>query len=149
LAGLPLAQDFVFAWPRLPWGVWGGRIANLHRLPGEQSVYEIERDPKTHVVRADYALVSFLPGIKPDRRIAILGGLTTFGTQAAAEFATSPSEIAELARRMATEGGGSGVKVPPFFQAVLRVEIMKGDILSVKCVAAHAIHPAQDPSPKC
>ncbi|HMD99995.1 MAG TPA: hypothetical protein VKM93_22030 [Terriglobia bacterium] len=148
LAGLTLSQDFVFAWPRLPEGVWGGQISNLHPLPGEQPIYEVERDPGTHVVRADYALVSFLPGVASNRRIAILGGLTTFGTQAAAEFATSPSEIAELAGRLETGPGASGVKAHPFFQAVLRAEIMKGDILSVKCVAVHAIHPAPNSPPK-
>lgn len=148
LAGLPLAQDFAFAWPRLPQGVWGGQISNLHPLPGERPIYEVERDPGTHVVRADYALVSFLPGMAPNRRIAILGGLTTFGTQAAAEFATSPSEIADLAGRLGTGPSAAGAKAPRFFQAVLRVEIMKGDILSLKCVAAHAIRPAPSSPPK-
>jgi len=139
LAGLPLAQDLVFAWPALPRGVWDGQITNLHPLPGEKPTYAVERDPKTQIVRADYALVSFLPGIAPDRKIAILGGLTTFGTEAAAKFLTSPSEVRGLTGQLPPTPQASGVKAAPFFQAVLRVEIMKGDILSVKCVAAHPI----------
>jgi hypothetical protein len=148
LAGLPLTQDFVFLWPLQPAGVWRQRISNLHPQPGESSSYAVERDPKTYAVRADYALVSVLPGMVPNRRIAILGGLTTLGTQAAADFATSPSQIAELAARL---GGGPDTlhkKVPAFFQAVIRAEIMRGDILSIKYIAGHVIQPAQHSPPK-
>jgi len=148
LEELHLPQDFVFAWPPKLIGVWSGQILNLHPKPGESSSYMVERDPKTHVLRTDYALVSFLPGIAPDRRIAILGGLTTLGTQAAAEFATSPTDIAELAARLDPSPGPSPKKIPPFFQAVLKVEIMKGDVLSVKYVTGHVLHPAPRVPPK-
>jgi hypothetical protein len=129
-------------------GVWRQRISNLHPQPGESSSYVIERDPKTYAVRADYALVSFLPGMMPNRKIVILGGLTTLGTEAAADFATSPSQIAQLAARL---GSGSDIlhkKVPPFFQVVIRAELMKGDILSIKYVAGHVIQAAQHSPPK-
>lgn len=145
---LPLTQDFVFAWPPKLIGVWSGQILNLHPKPGESTSYQVERDPKSHVLRTDYALVSFLPGITPNRKIVVLGGLTTLGTQAAADFATSPSEIAELAARLDTGPGSSLKRIPSFFQAVLRVEIMKGDVLSVKYVTGHVIHPAPRLSPK-
>jgi hypothetical protein len=143
LAGLPLTQDFVFVWPPRPGGAWKQRIANLHPQPGESSSYEVERDPATSVLRGDYGLVSFLPGISPNRRIVILGGLTTLGTQAAAEFATSPSQIAELVARNGSGSDPLHKKVPPFFQAVIRAEIMKGDILNVKYVTGHVIPPPQ------
>jgi hypothetical protein len=146
LAGLPLTQDFVFVWPPQPRGAWKQRIANLHPQAGESSSYEVERDPATSVLRADYGLVSFLPGIRPNRRIVILGGLTTLGTQAAAEFATSPSQIAELAARHGTGSDPLHKKVPPFFQAVIRAEIVRGDILSVKYVTGHVI-PAPQRTP--
>jgi hypothetical protein len=129
-------------------GPWSGRILNLHPRSGESPSYEVERDSQTRAVRADYVLISFLPGLTPDRRIAILGGLTTLGTQAAAEFATSPSQIAEVAARLETGTGTPSWKVPPFFQAVLRVEIMKGDILRVKYVSGHVLHPTLHLSPK-
>jgi hypothetical protein len=147
LEALPLTQDFVFAW-RSNSGPWSGRILNLHPRSGESPSYEVERDSQTRAVRADYVLISFLPGLTPDRRIAILGGLTTLGTQAAAEFATSPSQIAEVAARLETGTGTPSWKVPPFFQAVLRVEIMKGDILRVKYVSGHVLHPTLHLSPK-
>jgi hypothetical protein len=139
LAELPLTQDFVFVWPPQPRGAWKQRIGNLHPRPGESSSYQVERDPATSVLRADYGLVSFLPGIRPNRKIVILGGLTTLGTQAAAEFATSSSQVTELAARNGTGADPLHKKVPPFFQAVIRAEIMKGDILNVKYVTGHAI----------
>jgi hypothetical protein len=148
LAGLHLTQDFVIPWPLEPAGVWRQRISNLHPQAGESSSYVVERDPKTHAVRADYALVSVLPGMMPNRKIAILGGLTTLGTQAAADFATSPSQIAELAARLGSGPDTLHKKVPPFFEAVIRAEIMRGDILSIKYVAGHVIQAPQHSPPK-
>ncbi len=148
LAGLPLTQDFVFAWPPQLVGNWKGRILNLHPQPSENLSYEVERDLKTRVVRTDYALVSFLPGITPNRKIAVLAGLTTLGTQAAADFATSPAAIAELGARLGTGPPTSPRIIPPFFQAVLRVEIMRGDVLRVKYVTGHVIHATQRLSQK-
>lgn len=140
LAGLPLTQDFV--WARERAGLWGLRISNLHPQAGESPSYMVDLDPKTSTVRADYALVSVLPGMMPNRKIAILGGLTTLGTQAAADFVTSPSQIAELAARLGSGPDTLHKNVPPFFQAVIRVEIMKGDILSTKYVTGHVIQAA-------
>lgn len=138
LAGLPLTQDFVFAWPQ-PASAWKGRIINLHPQPGETAFYEIQRDPRNHVMRTDYALVSFLPGITPARKIVALGGITTLGTQAAADFATSPAGMTEIAERFGTGPPGAR-QIPSFFQVLLKVEVMKGDILSVNYVTGHVMH---------
>jgi len=142
LAGLPLVQDFVFDWPPLA-GMWKGRIKNLHPQPGETDAYQIERDPKTHVLRTDYALISFLPGIAPDRKIVVLAGMTTLGTQAAAEFATSQSGMAELRKRLSAQSSAAGNRLPAFFQVVLKVDVMRGEILNVSYVTAHTIRPSQ------
>jgi hypothetical protein len=137
LAGLPLPQDFVFEWPAQNPGVWTGRIVNLNTQSGEQGAYAVERDYKTGVVHTDYALVSFLPGFAPNRKIVVLGGLTTLGTQAAAEYVSSPSSVAELISRLAGKPGADDA--PAYFQAVLKVEIMRGDVLSVSYVTGHRI----------
>lgn len=141
LAGLPLTQDFVFVWPH-PASAWKGRILNLHPQPGETPSFEVQRDPKNHVMRTDYALIGFLPGITPSRRIVVLGGLTTLGTQGAADFATSAIGMSEIAEHLGT--GTTGARqTPSFFQVLLKVDVMKGDILSVNYVTGHAIHPFQ------
>ena len=142
LAGLPLTEYFKFAWSQGPVTLWSGRILNLHPGAGEQPFYMIDRDPKTGVLPADYALVSFLPGVSPNRRIVILGGLTTRGTQAAADFATSPSGVSEMLAHLGGKEPNSTTKPPAFFQAALRVEIMKDEVLRIHCVAAHEIYPA-------
>ncbi|HLI35360.1 MAG TPA: hypothetical protein VKW70_09970 [Terriglobia bacterium] len=144
LSGLPLNQDFVFEQPQRPPILWRARIVNLHPRPGEKPFYEVERDDKTQVLRADYAVVSFLPGVAPGREIVILGGLTTIGTQAAAQFVTSPAGAEELLAHLGTQAPHSSVKkLPPFFQAVLRVDIRKDEILSAHFVAGHVIHAPQ------
>src|SRR5437016_1537078 len=142
LLGLPLRQDFVFNWPRSG-GMWEGRITNLHPQNGEAKYYDIERDPKNHALRNDYALISFLPGLAPNRRIVVLAGLTTIGTQAATEFATSEEGMAELAKHLAIRSQSATNRLPPFFQALLRVDIVRSEILNVSYVTGHAIEPSQ------
>jgi hypothetical protein len=145
LAKLPLPEDFVFVLPPGAPHLWGWRVVNLRPRTGETQSFETERDPKTGVLRTDYALVSFLPGITPERRIAILGGLTTIGTQAAAEFATSRAGTAEIMAHLG-QGPASARRLPRFYQAVLKVEIMKGDVLRVDYVTGHTIQ-ASTPTP--
>ena len=142
LQKLPLVQEFVFDWP-VNLRAWSGKIVNLHPQRGESPLYEVERDPKTQALRADYALISFLPGMRSDRRIAILGGLTTLGTQAAAEFSTSAPRVADLEARLGMNSQPVSSKEPTYFQAVLRIEIMKGDILQIKYITGHVIHSSQ------
>lgn len=144
LAGLSLDQNFILAEPPKPPILWRNRILNLHPLRGESSSYAIERDPRTQVLRTDYALVSFLPGVVPGRKIAILAGLTTIGTQAAAQYVTSQAGAQDLLGRLDPASGGSASKkLPPFFQAVLKVDIEQDEILSIHCVATRAMHPLQ------
>lgn len=144
LTGLPLDQNFVFSEPSKPPTLWRNRIVNLHPLPGEKPFYGVERDKQTQVLRTDYSLISFLPGVAPGRKIVILGGLTTIGTQAAAQFVTSAAGAGDLLARLGTAAQGSSAKkFPPFFQAVLKVDIKQDEILSVHCIAAHAVHPHQ------
>ena len=142
LQKLPLVQDFVFDWPA-NLRAWSGKIVNLHPQQSESVFYEVERDPKTKALRSDYALVSFLPGMTADRRIVILGGLTTLGTQAAAEFATSASRVADLEARLGMNSQTALANAPTYFQAVLRIEIMKGDILQIKYITGHVVRSSQ------
>ncbi len=146
LSGLPLSENFVFEQPRRAPTLWRARIVNLHPRAGEAPFYGIERDPKTQVLLADYAVISFLPGVASGREIAILAGLTTIGTQAAAQFITSPSGASELMAHLGHMGSTaphSSVKTfPRYFQALLRVEIRKDEILKIQYVAGRPIHPA-------
>ena len=138
LAGLPLEQNFVFSEPQTPPTVWRNRILNLHPLPGEKPFYEIKRDKQTRVLSVDYGLISFLPGIVPGREIVILGGLTTLGTEAATQFVTSEPAANAILTHLPS-GGQSDGEMPRFFQAVLKVRVKNGEVLSIQCVAARTI----------
>ncbi|HWB97171.1 MAG TPA: hypothetical protein VG672_10725 [Bryobacteraceae bacterium] len=136
LRALPPVGEFQFDRSKECVGFWRGRILNTHPKPGERAAYGVERDEATKALRADYALVSFLPGIAPGSRLAVLAGISTEGTQAAADFATSAAGVAQIADRLGT---GSKRALPPYFQALLRVEIAKSDILRIQYVTGRVI----------
>jgi len=48
-------------------------------------------------------LVSLLKGLETDHRLFILAGITTFGTQAAAEHVANPEYVKELATHLKVE----------------------------------------------
>ncbi len=110
--------------------MWAGRIID-RKNPA--STYTIERDPKTQALQSDYGVVSVLPGISPDRRIMILGGLTTSGTEGAAEFVTSDNHVSSLLHRLGTDANTS---LSPF-EAVIQVRVVRGlDPVELKCITA-------------
>ena len=112
---------------------------NLTPALDEQASYQLERDANTRVIRADYALFSLFPGIAPNRRVMILAGLTTSGTQGAAEFATSDAAMSDLLKTLAIKLGSRGA-FPRYFQCLLRVEAAKGlDAMKVKYVTSKII----------
>ena len=138
---LPPAGDFAFVDPATINDLWNGRIMDSHPLPGERPMYRTERDPVTHVVTADYALVSFLPGVRAGRHIVDLGGLDTTGTAGAVMLATSKPGVEAITARV----GGMSNKIP-VFQALLRVNLEKGyQILDAKLLA---VHPIQTDAPR-
>lgn len=110
--------------------MWGGRIVD--RKSNSVS-YTIERNPTTQVLQSDYAVVSVLPGVAPDGRIMILGGLTTSGTEGAAEFVSSEPSLSDLLQKANVRLAGH---LTPF-EGVVQVRVVRGlDPVSLKCVAA-------------
>jgi hypothetical protein len=99
---------------------------------GKAPTYSLKRDPKTKQILTDYALISLLPAAVPDRFRLVLAGITTLGTQAAAEFATSPSQMAivEKMRR----GHGGQTRRSPYFQSLLEVQIQGGAVRGMDCL---------------
>lgn len=142
VAQLPsTGQDFVYELSEMEDELWNGRIVNRHPLPGEAPFYKTERDKLTQTVKEDYALITIKPGIVSGRYIAIIGGLDTSGCSGAAEFLSSPSGIAELSSRLTSLGLKKTDGQPPFFQALIRVELENGlDVLGSHLLAVHPIH---------
>ena len=135
LAEVAQPDHFVIEEPQAPPYLWRSRIVNKHPAAGEAAFYQTERGPANQVIKADYAIFSVLPGSAPDRRIMVLAGLTTSGTQGAADFACSPTALSSLRKML-----GSGGAFPRYFQCVLRVETSKGlDAMQVRLVAGRVV----------
>ncbi len=145
LAEMHLPQRFSFEQPTRPPVLWRGRIVD-HKATPSQISYGIERDPQSQVIRADYALFDVLPGPVPGHRIIVLAGITTSGTEGAAEFATSAdglSKILALGTNSQNKSGddksrkdrGAGKTFPQYFESLLRVEAEKGlEAINVKFI---------------
>jgi hypothetical protein len=148
-AQLVPSDGFIFDSPSSRHEAWGARLVNLHPGPAEASVYETERDPVTHVLRADYSLISIQPGIVQGRYIAILGGLDTTGTEGAARFATSQAGIESIVSRSAAVSEEIRKGHVPIFQALIRVNLAKGsEVLNSSLVTVHPVNgKSAEPAP--
>jgi hypothetical protein len=116
---LPSMQDFTLTATADAAG-----IINHHSRPGEPPVYLRPEHPLTK----DYAVVALLPGSQPDQRMFVFSGLTTLGTQAAVEYASTPASAAELIRQVSPDN-----KVHNF-EALLEVGIRGGVPLQPKLI---------------
>ena len=101
-------------------------IINHHPRAGEDPVYFSSPD-------LDYAVIGLIPGPGASRNVMILAGLTTLGTQAAAEFVCRSRNVEEL---LAALGAPAPAPVPPF-EALLRVKIGSGLPVQNELLAVH------------
>jgi hypothetical protein len=129
---LPVAQELVFEPPPPDQYPIGTHIRDMAPPPGRQATYGLQLDPVTGAIQDDYALISLLPGVSGEHSVLVLAGLTTLGTQAAAEFVVSERQMVILERMWAS---ATLTKTRPlFFQALLEVEVRDGVPLDVKCL---------------
>jgi hypothetical protein len=137
VAQLPASGDFLFLSADARGDLWKDRIVNTHPHASERSFYETERDPSTGTVKADYALISFEPGVIPGRHIINLGGLDTKGTEGAVLLATTSSGVEELSRGLSE---ANLKEKTPSFQALLKVNLEKGyQVLNTELLAVHPL----------
>jgi hypothetical protein len=99
-----------------------GVISNKAPRAGEQSVYRPEFDPVTNSLRRDYALVLMLPNDQRDRRILLVYGIYTQGSQAAIEYITNTERLAELRQALVSLTPDHRT-VPRFFQVLLTTTV--------------------------
>ncbi|MHB1935492.1 MAG: hypothetical protein ACYCOR_02775 [Acidobacteriaceae bacterium] len=103
-------------------------FVNHHPKPGEPAMYSRPEHPLTK----DYAVLALLPGMQRGKRILICSGLTTFGTQAAVDFATNPETVEQLFR---AAGFPHGTVRP--FEALLETTITGGVPVQTRLVTVH------------
>lgn len=133
LQEIPNTREFVFE--RLRTGPRKGdlTIANRHPRPGEPEFFagSVPGGSMTE----DYAVVALLPGLDPSRYALILAGVTTLGTEAAAEFVCEPSALERLLAQLGTSAGDA----PGPFEAVLRVAVRQGVPIETAVVALRKV----------
>ena len=101
---------------------------NHRPRPGELGTYSRPEHPLTK----DYALIALLPGLQAGRSMLVFSGLTTFGTEAAVEFACHR----DTAEQLLNAAKGPGDQVRPF-EALLETSIGGGVPLETRLVALH------------
>lgn len=124
LRRLPQEQDFVHRSDPSKGGPARVHVLNRKPLGSEQSKYEaVLEGASQSMVTRDYALISMLKGIEPNRHLLILAGITTFGTQACAEYICKPENIRELIKHMNVSPDPAQPRLPESYQVLLEVKI--------------------------
>jgi hypothetical protein len=115
-----------------------GIIFNRNPQPGEKAIYKPEFDAVTNQLRRDYALVLMLPNQRSDKRVLLIYGVFTQGSQAAIEYLTNPERMAEL-RRALMKLSTDNKTPPPYFQALLTTTVENGVPGNCSLLAVRAI----------
>jgi hypothetical protein len=140
LRDLPQKQDFIFKPMPDDNGNKTFGIINANLQPGEQRRYLAKQDgPSRSQISEDYAVVSLLQGLDGKKRMLILAGITTHGTQAAVEYVTKPEYIRDLVRNLNIAPTGEPPKLPFSFQLLVRVKVNGGVPVQVSYVTHHKL----------
>jgi hypothetical protein len=140
LRDLPQKQDFIFKPMPDDNGKQTFGIINTNPQPGEQGRYIAKQDgPSRSQISEDYAVVSLLQGLDGKKRMLILAGITTHGTQAAVEYVTRPDYIRDLVRNLNTAPAGGSPKLPFNFQVLVKVKVNGGVPVQVSYVTHHRL----------
>jgi hypothetical protein len=140
LRDLPQNQDLIFKPMPDDNGSKSFGIVNTNPQPGEQRRYLAKQDgPSRSQISEDYAVVSLLQGLDGKKRMLILAGITTHGTQAAVEYVTKPDYIRDLIKHLNTAPAGEPPKLPVNFQVLVRVKVNGGVPVQVSHVTHHRL----------
>lgn len=99
-----------------------GVIYNRNPQPGEQALYKPEFDSVTNHLTRDYALVLMLPNETGDRRVLLIYGIYTQGSQAAIEYLINPETMTAL-RKTLLNLSSDHKTTPPYFQLLLTTTV--------------------------
>lgn len=140
LRDLPQRQEFVFKPMPDEQGNKSFGIVNTRPRSGEQARYFARQDgPSRSQISEDYAVVSLLQGLNGDKRMLILAGITTLGTQAAAEYVTKPDYIRDLIQHLNSALPGLPPKLPDNYQVLVKVKVNGGVPAQISYVTHHSL----------
>ena len=117
LALIQNTRDFTFQIVSTPSGDPALAIVNNQPMPGEPK--EFLATPDTIPIKNDYAIIALYRGLRPRTSVLVLAGITTFGTQAAAEFVSREDSLKSLMSKVRVSRNG---EIEPF-EAVISVRI--------------------------
>jgi hypothetical protein len=115
-----------------------GVILNRNPRAGEQAVYKPEFDSVSNQLRQDYALVLMLPNETNNKRVLLIYGIYTQGSQAAIEYLTNPDSMMQL-RKALLNLSSDRKTVPPYFQLLLTTRVENAVPGKASLVAARGI----------
>ena len=108
-----------------------GTITNLRPATGEQAEYATTGGES-------YAVITLWPGKAENRRILQLSGNTTWGTLAAAEYATDKEALHKLHEQLEQCRLKQGLQLhPPYFQVLVRAEVKDNQPVSLAYITHH------------
>lgn len=140
LRDLPNKQDFIFRTLKDERQQQTFGIINTKPQAGEQRVYVAKQEGRSRSqITEDYAVVSLLQGLSEKNRLLILAGITTYGTQAAAEYVTNPQYIKDLIQRLNIAPAGEPPRLPANYQVLLRVKVNGGVPIQISYVTHHVL----------
>ena len=116
-----------------------GVILNRNPQPNEQAVYKPEFDPVTNQLTRDYAVVLMLPNQTKEKRVLLIYGIYTQGSQAAIEFLTNPEHMTELKKTL-LELSPDHKTIPAYFQLLLTTTVENAVPGKSSLVAVRIIH---------
>ncbi|HEU4388922.1 MAG TPA: hypothetical protein VFV34_14070, partial [Blastocatellia bacterium] len=126
---VPVKEDFVYT-PN-------ATIANTSPRSGESKEYKPEFGERAGDLTVDYALVTVKPNLSNEDTIMVLAGIHSEGTEAAAEFVTSKSNLSDLNNRLRETGGAAGPL--RHYQVLLKVGVENGIPTTISVVALHEL----------
>ena len=140
LRDLPQKQEFVFRLLRQENNSPNFGIENTRPQGGEQATYFARQEgPSRSQISEDYAVISLLRGLDVEHRLLILAGITTFGTQAAAEYVTRPEYIKELVSRLNIAPADEPPRLPEYYQVLIKVKVNGGVPVQISYVTHHVL----------
>jgi len=99
-----------------------GVILNRKPQAGEQAVYKPEFDSVTNQLTRDYAVVLMLPNETKEKRVLLIYGIYTQGSQAAIEYLTNTERMSEL-RSALRKLSPDRESIPQYFQLLLTTTV--------------------------
>jgi len=120
-----------------------GVIYNRKPQPGEKAEYRPEFDSVTNQLMRDYAVVLMLPNETREKRVLLIYGIYTQGSQAALEYLTNPEHMGEL-RKALLERSSDRKTIPEYFQVLLSTSVEnavpgKSSLVAVRIIPDHNI----------